>query len=86
MANVVLPARTWVDLYDATGIAVGTQLSVHNITPNDVRLAATAAEPVVSDDHIPLIFGRGITALNNVADPGAWALCVGGGAIDVQEA
>ena len=27
MANVVLPASTWVDLYDATGIVVGTKIS-----------------------------------------------------------
>lgn len=85
MANVVLPARTWVDLYAATGIIVGTQLSVHNITPNDVRLVTSATEPSGTDDHIPLVYGRGVTAENETGDPGAWALCVGGGAVDVKE-
>ena len=82
--NVTLPARTWVDLYDATGIAVGTQIDVVNLTPNDVRLASTAAEPTIDDDHIPLIF-RSAKGRNDVGDPGAWAMCVGGGGISVQE-
>lgn len=85
MANVVLPARTWVDLYDSTGIVVGTKITVLNITPNDVRLAASAATPTVSDDHVPVPYGRGL-AVNESGDAGAWALCVAGGSCDVREA
>ena len=84
MANVTLPAGVWVDLYDATGFTVGAQIETLNITPNDVRLAYSAATPVVADNHVPLLFGRG-SARNTSGDPGAWALCVAGGAIDVQE-
>jgi len=84
MSNVILPARTWVDLYAATGFTVGVQLNTVNLTPNDVRLVATENEPVASDSHIPLLFGRG-TGQNDIGDPGAWALCVAGGAIDVAE-
>lgn len=85
MANVTLPARTWVDLYAATGFTVGVQIETINLTPNDVRLAATAAEPTVSDGHIPLPYRSG-KGVNDAGDPGAWALCVAGGAIDVREA
>lgn len=85
MANVTLPARTWVDLYDATGITVGVQIEAINLTPNDVRLAATSVEPTVNDDHIPLTYRSG-KGLNDAGDPGAWALCVAGGAVDVREA
>ena len=84
MTNVVLPEGEWVDLYDATGIVVGVQIDVVNMTPNDVRLASTAAEPVPADDHTPLLFGRAI-GQNDDADPGAWAMCVAGGAVDVTE-
>ena len=84
MSNVKLPARTWVDLYAATGITVGVQIKTINITPNDVRLADTATEPTPNDDHIPLLFGRGVFE-NDIGDAGAWAMCVAGGAIDVKE-
>ena len=81
--NVNLPARTWVDLYDATGITVGVQISVLNITSRPVRLASTAIEPVATDDHIPLPFND--TKMNAAGDAGAWAFSVAGGAVDVVE-
>ena len=84
MTNVVLPKKTWVNLYAATSITVGTQINSLNLTPNDVRLASTVAEPVITDDHLPLLFGRG-TGQNDAGDPGAWAFCLSGGAIDVVE-
>lgn len=84
MANVALPARTWVDLYAATGIVVGTQIEVLNLTPNSVRLASTEFEPTVSDDHVPLPF-RAAKGVNDAGDDGAWALCVAGGGVDVKE-
>lgn len=83
MTNVVLPPSVWVDLYAAPGTpSVGTAIDVVNITPNDARLVSSAAEPAGTDDHIPVLF-RGSCVKNNAADPGAWALCVGGGAVDV---
>lgn len=85
MANVILPPKVWVNLYASTGIVVGTQINSINITSNDVRLASTATEPNGNTDHVPLLFGRG-TGQNDVGDLGAWAFCIGGGAIDVKEA
>jgi len=82
--NVKLPDSVFVDLYDATGIAVGNKIDALNITPNDISLYSSAAEPTVSDDHIPLLFGRG-KGQNEAGDAGAWAICIGGGAIDIQE-
>lgn len=84
MTNVVLPERTWVDLYVEAGIVVGTQIEVVNLTPNDVRLASTAAEPTPSDDHLPLPY-RSAKGVNDAGDLGAWALCVAGGGVDVKE-
>ena len=82
--NVKLPARTWVDLYNATGITIGTQVSLINLTSNDLRLSDAAAEPTVSDDHIPLAYRSG-SALNSTGDLGLWALCAAGGGINVRE-
>ena len=73
------------DLYASTGIAVGTKITALNITPNDVRLASTAGEPTPTTDHVPVLFGRG-KGINDVGDPGAWAMCIGGGAVDIKEA
>lgn len=85
MANVILPAETYVDLYAATGIAVGVQIKVVNLSPNTVQLFSTAATPVPSDDVFPLPF-RGIATENDAGDPGAWARSISSGAVDVKTA
>ena len=85
MANVKLPPMIWVDVYAATGITVGAVVEVGNLTRNDVRLVASDVTPTPADDHAILVGGRGITAINETGDPGAWALCSGGGTINVRE-
>lgn len=81
---VRLPPGEFIDLYDATGITIGVQIEAMNITPNDVSLFATTNIPDASnDDHIPLLFGHDI-ATNESGDTGAWAISVGGGAVDVK--
>ncbi len=78
--NVTLPARTAVDLYAATGITVGTQLKVTNLTTGDVRLSVS--ESGLVDNHIPLNAYE--QALNDAGDAGAWATCGIGGGVNVQ--
>lgn len=84
MTNVLLPKETYVDLYAGSGITVGTQIKVLNMTPNTVRLFSTASTPTSTDDNIPLPFRAG-TAQNDAGDPGAWAYSVSGGSVDVKE-
>jgi len=84
MPNVTLPPETWVDLYAVSGVTVGTQIDVVNITPNDARVVESATQPTGSDDFIPVLFNGNI-ARNSTGSAGAWALCVGGGAVDVRE-
>ena len=79
--NVTLPARTAVDLYAVTGIAVGTQLKVSNLTTQDVRLSTTEAGLV--NDHV--VMGMYSAATNETGDAEAWAICVGGGGVNVRE-
>ena len=83
--DVILPPGVWVDLYAATGILTTLPLNAINLTPNDVRLTSTDIEPDGSTNHVPLLFGRG-TGVNDATDPGAWAMCVGGGAVNVTDA
>lgn len=80
MSNITLPARTAVDLYVASGIVVGTQLKVINITTGDVRLSDT--EDGLVDNHMVVKpYGQ---ATNGVGESGAWATCTGGGAVTVS--
>lgn len=85
MANVILPAETYVDLYAATGITVGTVIKVVNLTPNTVQLFSTAAIPAPGDDVFALPF-RSNGVENDSGDSGAWARCVSRGAVDVKTA
>lgn len=84
MATVTLPPKTFVDLYAATGITVGTQLAAINLTPDDVRLFDTQNEPTSTDNYTPCLY-RGGAALNSATDLGAWAWSLVGGALEVKE-
>lgn len=84
MANVKLPAKTYVDLYAATGFTVGAQICVTNLTPDQVRVFDTASEPTTSDDFYPCTW-RHAPVKNTGGDAGAWAYSVTGGAVDVKE-
>ncbi len=77
--NVDLPRNTPVDLYAATGITVGVQLRVSNLTTGDVRLSTSEAGLV--DNHVPITGYE--QAVNSVGDAGAWALSTGGGGVNV---
>ena len=83
LANVIIPAKTPVDLYAATGIAVGTQISVQNITSGDVRVYSGATSPNISTAGSSLL-RPGITARNDASDAGAWAWSVLPSAVNVK--
>ena len=85
MVNVLLPKETYVDLYDATGIAVGTQINVVNLTTHTVTLYSTVGQPTPADDHLNLVFGKG-NVQNAAGATGAWAIAIETGAVDVTEA
>ena len=83
MSIVKLPDSIFVNLYVATGIPIGTKLVATNITPNDVNLYHSLNQPTKNDAHVPLIYGRD-KGVNDINDVGAWAICIGGGAIDIK--
>lgn len=81
MSNVTLPPKTPVDLYAATGIAVGTVITASNLGTGDIRLSTS--ELGLQDDYIPLNAYE--QAVNKATDPGAWAYSVGGAGVNVKE-
>lgn len=76
LPNVVLPANTWVDIYAATGIAVGTKIIVENLgsAPVDLVSAATAPLTPVADGFSRCYTGKLNEKVNEESDPGAFAI------------
>lgn len=72
MPNVTLSKGVPTDLYVATGISVGTQTTVQNITGNRVRLATSQVE--LNTDY--RVMDQNQTGTNKATDTGAWALCI----------
>ena len=81
LPNVTLPEGVWVNLYAATGIAVGTKIIVQNLTPSYVRLCSKATAPTSADGFNAIPFAR--NAVNQASDAGAWAMSTSGGNLSV---
>jgi len=83
--NIPLPADVQVDLYAATGIAVGTQIILQSIGADEVRLSTKATEPLSTDGYE--VVPRSYQAVNESGDSGAWAMSKGiEGLVNVREA
>jgi len=82
--SIVLPSGQPVDLYAETGITVGTQVSVQNVTSGDVRIYVGATEPTLGVSGGALLV-PGQTGENTQGDSGLWAWSVAGGAVQVVE-
>lgn len=80
-ADVVLPPNTWVNLYAATGIAVGTALDIWNKGSMAVVIAIKAIQPG-SNIGVPLYTAgyKYITA----GESGAWAYSTAPAMLSVQ--
>lgn len=73
---VPIPQNTWVDLYDATGIAVGAVLQVENSGAADVYLAVQETEPAKPHKAYNVIKRPpSVNMQNSDGDLGAWAYC-----------
>lgn len=73
---VPIPQNTWVDLYDATGIAVGSVLQIENSGAADVYLSVQEAEPAKDDKKYNVIKRPpSVNMQNSDGDLGAWAYC-----------
>ena len=91
LPNVFLKAGVPVDLYNATGIVAGTQISVMNtgeVLENTapelvVRLQTKATVPVKGDGLWPMYLGQVFT--NETGDSGAWATAITDCSVNVKE-
>jgi len=84
LPNVILPVRTPVNLYAATGIAVGTKVRVQNITSDIVRVHVGPTSPDMTTSGASLMYPSQ-TGENQTGDSGLWAWSVTGGAVQVAE-
>ena len=68
-----LPKDTWVDLYAASGIPVGTSLILNAFT-GVINVSDSATEPLIdSIDIYPLPYSRTFSTILLVDALGAWA-------------
>ncbi len=74
--DVTIPEAVWTDLYAATGIAVGTAVSVYNKGSSAVRLCIKATIPLSVRLGVPLYVGpQGSYAYISAGESGLWAYC-----------
>ena len=84
LPQVVLPSKTWVDLYDATGITLGTQIIIQNTGGNEARLVESLAQPEMNSGY-NIIPER--EYLSSAAAPvGVWAYAHAGTTLHVEVA
>ena len=88
LQNIRLPANVWVDLYQESGIAAGTAISVANIGSADVYVTVLGTEPPVGYDAYNVISREnGLQYRNSTGDAGAWAYSSHSvGKVNVREA
>lgn len=79
--NIDLQPAVPVDLYAATGITVGAQISVLNNFSTAIKLSTTEAG--LESDYRNLLGYK--SAFNDSGDAGAWVVAVNGGFINVKE-
>jgi hypothetical protein len=78
LQNIKLTANAWIDLYAASGITVGVQIIVENLTTIPAKLHISATQPSATDAKSDdtgsfsrlLSYGEQV---NETGDSGAWA-------------
>ena len=83
LPSVTIPANTWVDIYDATGIVLGTQIILQNIGSSEVDLVESATQPASSIGHNSLPPREFFT--NSASAVGAWGFSLTGSTLQVEE-
>lgn len=67
----LIPGK-WTDIYQETGIVVGTKIAVQNIGSADLRLSVALAQPDVDSDSWQKIQPNDFPMANSFGDLGAW--------------
>lgn len=83
---VTLPSNTWIDIYDATGISVGTQVTIQNTGSNVTLLSESATEPTLTFKQTGFNKVNPDTFLISAETPvGIWAYAKAGSRLQVEE-
>ena len=82
LSPVEIPSNTWVDLYAATGISVGTQITFQNVGSSEVITTESLLEPVSVDGHNTLEARKFFS--NTASNIGAWAFSLLGSTLQVE--
>ena len=69
---VNIPANTYVNLYTASSIVVGTKLLIQNIGNETVKLQESAAQPLSTVGHNNLVKDQYVTTADTPI--GIWAM------------
>jgi hypothetical protein len=80
---VRIPLNTWVDLYAATGIAVGTQISIQNTGSSEAILSESAVTPASSIGSNTIEKRKYL--INKTGNIGSWAFSKTGTTLQVEE-
>jgi len=76
LENIPIPVNEWVDLYDLSGITVGSEVSVQNVGVCDLYLAVQASQPEKPHNSYKIIQRKnGISYTSIPDDSGLWAFC-----------
>lgn len=82
LAPVNLPIDTWVNLYTATGLTVGTKLTIQNLGDRRVILVDSASQPAAGTGYNVL---QPYEFLTTAATPsGVWAKASTNGKLQVE--
>lgn len=79
--HIEIPINEWINLYDESGIAVGTSITVENVGSCDIYLAVQDAQPPTNHDAYNVLQrNNGVRLQNTSGSSGAWAFAnsVGG--------
>jgi len=81
---VDIPTNTWIDLYVATGITVGTKIIIQNTGTNNIKLVEDSAEPDISTTGYNTITPKEFFT-NADSNVGAWAYSSTDGRLQIEE-
>lgn len=86
LRTVNLPQGVQVDLYAATGIAVGTKITIQNTGNTRIRISESVAEPITSTGFNTVAPDKFVNSA--IIPIGLWALSPGslGGLLQVEVA
>lgn len=85
--NLNLPANTWVDIYDATGIVVGVALIVNIVKAQSTVVGAIQElTPAPAKTGVPIPYrSSGLSAVVTAGESGFWLYAPHGALVSIQE-